>query len=544
MIKEKILKLAKVLNTFTVDEMVTVLEETENQIGHYIESLVQANCLKKVSEKQYLYLKNPNNRLLQQKLKFEALLNTYNEEYKIRVLEEISSSKLMGEYLKYQPKTRQKIEKNLVLFRLTENLNNKEFRSFIISWNQRYPDQRVLRCDTNLRNTYNNYGLRKFLEKFSSKSLPKHALLGIYFPQFINMYFSKKAPSVEVCLDKLKLDFLKNQKRIEGNYFPDYKFFIKKLNSEFMPEEIEYNRSYKRRSVCSITFQEAAFEYLNKIRKEKSFKTYKSYSCHIKKYSFPFFQNIKILDITPEIFNIFILTLNKEKHSTITIRSIINHTLNIINLYCQLSRRDLNVNIKNEKAKKQIRVLTDKEVSTLLAISQQMYPDVYAFISTILSTGLKQSEILAISWDKIDFKNKRILIDGYYFDKKIKSYTKKGFIRYIEISDNLAEVLKDWKNKYPKNWKYVFVTKASDITKNFTRNRLNPITQRAGIENLLLDNLRDTYVVNQIKQNISIIYIAQQLGYTSAEYVCRRYKSFLEKYTIQLSSTQNCLEII
>ena len=94
---------------------------------------------------------------------------------------------------------------------------------------------------------------------------------------------------------------------------------------------------------------------------------------------------------------------------------------------------------KNDK----IRALSTEEVQALLSKTKQVYPDFYPLLFTALFTGMRQGELLGLTWSSINWVKGKIKIDKNYTHGRVGT-PKTNKIRYVDMSNELAKVLKEW----------------------------------------------------------------------------------------------------
>ncbi|OHB52346.1 MAG: hypothetical protein A2Y12_19470, partial [Planctomycetes bacterium GWF2_42_9] len=95
---------------------------------------------------------------------------------------------------------------------------------------------------------------------------------------------------------------------------------------------------------------------------------------------------------------------------------------------------------KNE-SKKHIQFLTKEQVSLLLETAKQDYSDYHDFMCTAFRTGMRLGELLALSWDCVNFESRQIAVRRSYSHAHWDT-PKSHKARYIDVSNGLYEVLK------------------------------------------------------------------------------------------------------
>ena len=103
--------------------------------------------------------------------------------------------------------------------------------------------------------------------------------------------------------------------------------------------------------------------------------------------------------------------------------------------------------IAPDKPKREFLSGAQREKLLEILKGNRLYPLIY----TMLYTGMRQGEALALTWSDIDFENKRIIVSKAIEYEKSKSKTKdpkteRGF-RQIPIPEELVEYLQEYKKK-------------------------------------------------------------------------------------------------
>jgi integrase len=101
--------------------------------------------------------------------------------------------------------------------------------------------------------------------------------------------------------------------------------------------------------------------------------------------------------------------------------------------------------IKFKLNKKVKTVLTKSEVKTLLLAAKQFGCTWYPIWAAALYTGLRNGELYALTWDKVNFEQRCILVNVSWHRTFGFKSTKSGNDRFIEIAPELLSILRELK---------------------------------------------------------------------------------------------------
>ncbi len=151
------------------------------------------------------------------------------------------------------------------------------------------------------------------------------------------------------------------------------------------------------------------------------------------------------------------------------------------------------------------------------------------------TTGARVSESLALTWNDVDFENKKLRIHGTleWIGKgkerkyQIKPYTKTtSGQRTISLDDYTIFILKKWRERQLKHGVTKFII--SYTSKPLVRKTVNMVVDRyskvANVRKIQAKGLRHSnvsYLINE--HNIDILVISQRLGHSSPEITLRHY---------------------
>ena len=245
------------------------------------------------------------------------------------------------------------------------------------------------------------------------------------------------------------------------------------------------------------------------------------YEGYLKNHLNPFFGDMKLVDITPIMVKEFI----KQKLETGRVNSTVNkYTKLMSEIYSFMIDNDVvNKNplarIKSLKETKndKIRALSTEEVQTLLSKTKQVYPDFYPLLFTALFTGMRQGELLGLTWSSINWIKGKIKIDKNYTHGRIGT-PKTNKIRYVDMSNELAKVLKEWHLACPHSDLDLVFPNSEGLhfdANNMLKRRFKPALKRAGIDEIRFHDLRHTYASLLLANGAQMKYVQSQLGHAS-----------------------------
>ena len=122
------------------------------------------------------------------------------------------------------------------------------------------------------------------------------------------------------------------------------------------------------------------------------------------------------------------------------IRSVFNHGVEL-GAIMRNPTPDLRFKI-GDKLKK---VLTEEQVKIFLTRAKEMDVEWYPIWVTAVYTGMRNGELFALTWDKVNLNERLILVNTSWNNKDGFKSTKSGDDRIVEIAPNLVELFKQLK---------------------------------------------------------------------------------------------------
>ena len=249
--------------------------------------------------------------------------------------------------------------------------------------------------------------------------------------------------------------------------------------------------------------------------------TYKTYEGYLNNIIVPFFGDLNINEISPILIKEFMKQMQDAGRANPTINKYIKFMSAIYNFMIDSDAAVRNplARIKSlkEVKNKKIRALRTEEVQALLPKTKQIYPDFFPLLFTALFTGMRKGEILALTWDSINWITQKITVDKNYTHGGLLT-PKTGKIRVIDMSNELAKVLKEWRLACPHSeLNLVFPNSNGNYQSadNLAKRRFLPALNRAGIDKIRFHDLRHTYASLLLANGAPMKYVQHQLGHSS-----------------------------
>ncbi len=155
---------------------------------------------------------------------------------------------------------------------------------------------------------------------------------------------------------------------------------------------------------------------------------------------------------------------------------------------------------------KRLRYLSDDEANWLVSNCE---PYLRPIVMTALNTGMRKSEILHLTWDRVDLKNRIILLDK----------TKNGERREIPVNDTLFNAL----SCIVRNLKTDYVFYNPDTLKPFYD--IKKSWQRALAKTHILDfrfhDLRHTFASSLVMKGVDLTTVKELLGHKDVKMTLR-----------------------
>ena len=273
--------------------------------------------------------------------------------------------------------------------------------------------------------------------------------------------------------------------------------------------------------------------------------TVKQYTTYINNRIVKNMGSVKLTRLDTPIIQRFYNQLTKEGLSPVTIKnihSILHSMLETAVEVGYMRTNPSNVCRLPKPEKKQIKPLENADISKLL---EALKGDKYESLYTVdLFTGLRQGELLGLTWDCIDFKKGTMYIyrqlqfnkGSYYFTS-----LKNGKTRTIALAPYVLNILRNqkawqaecqlksygmWNNKDD----LVFTNElGGHLTQNYTYRHFKKIVSNIGIPDARLHDLRHTFAVSSLQSGNDVKTVQEALGHHTAAFTLDVYGHVTEE---------------
>lgn len=270
--------------------------------------------------------------------------------------------------------------------------------------------------------------------------------------------------------------------------------------------------------------------------------TRSAYEEHIRVHIKPSLGDIPLKQLsTRDIQQLYTNLLKERELSPKTVRNIhgvLHRTLEQAKLlgYIRVNPADAAVTPRVEK--KQVETLDAEDIGKFLAAIRGTKYEYPLFVAVF--TGLRQGELLGLTWDCVDFEHGMLLINKQH--NRVKGDTEFRFAslkndkaRVLTVADEVIDVLKlqkqrqeSWAAALGNGWEnpdnLVFTTEFGRYINNkILYQNFKRIAKKLGKPDLRFHDLRHTYAVNSLRAGDDIKTVQENLGHATASFTLSTY---------------------
>ena len=292
-------------------------------------------------------------------------------------------------------------------------------------------------------------------------------------------------------------------------------------------------------------------EWLNNyVKTANKPRTYERYSQIVKVHILPLLGDYELIDLTPIVLQKFISTLfnggNKRTGKGLSpnfVKSVISvlqnslKTAHILGLIPEYTADK----IKRPKiVEKQVECFSVAEQKKIEQYVLESKKSKLKGIVLCLYTGLRIGELLALTWDDIDFQKGRLAVTKTCHDGNVNGKhciivdtpkTETSY-RYIPLSKPLLAILKDLKKESESN--YVVSDKADPVFVRSYQRTFELLLKRLNIPHKGFHALRHTFATRAIECGMDVKSLSEILGHKNATITLNRYAHSLWEHKLEM----------
>ncbi|MCK9999329.1 site-specific integrase [Providencia rettgeri] len=176
--------------------------------------------------------------------------------------------------------------------------------------------------------------------------------------------------------------------------------------------------------------------------------------------------------------------------------------------------------------------LTPEEVTAIYsAVKYDQWKNLFQFA---INTGLRSSELCALSWGDIDFIGRTVHVQAASVVGVIKGTKTKAGTRIVELNEDAMTALNNQKSfTFLKN-ETIFedpkTNKAWAGADAIRKKAWVPTLQKAGVRYRNPYQTRHTFAIKHISNGVNLFWLASQMGHKGPEMLFRHYGAYLKEY--------------
>ncbi|WP_295624625.1 site-specific integrase [uncultured Nitrosomonas sp.] len=224
---------------------------------------------------------------------------------------------------------------------------------------------------------------------------------------------------------------------------------------------------------------------------------------------------------------------NKPRSSASVVRYLaaLSHAFTIaVNEWGWLEDNPMRKVTKPQESRGRVRFLSDDErISLLKACKESSNPYLYSVVVLALSTGMRQGEIMGLTWEVVDLNQGRAILHE----------TKNGERRAVAITGHALELIKELSKVRRIDCNLLFPAKQNTPQKPMDlRSPWETAVKKAELQDFKFHDLRHSAASYLAMNGASLAEIAEVLGHKTLQMV-KRYAHLSEGHTARVVASMN-----
>lgn len=317
----------------------------------------------------------------------------------------------------------------------------------------------------------------------------------------------------------------------EGRCKVAAKTFARKFDARKWLEECE------ERSRCGIkgelSFAEAVEMWLSHAQGKLDENTLAVRVQRLRKVIVPFFGNVPLADVTPERIDRFVLELRKcdRIRKNTTINDYLKSLSAVFGFFVKRRYIMANPALVVDRLKEDVftvNYMSLEEKNRFLAFSEKKYRGstrwVYVLYLTLLSTGLRWSEVAALQWDAMDWEQRLLAVKRTYCKAtyQLRDRVKSGRVRYVGLNSELYPELRRLREGQGARSALVFPSQSGSVLipenfnrDHFNRDHFNRDLKACGLKHFRIHDMRHTFASHFVMLGGDVYKLQALLGHSS-----------------------------
>ena len=495
--KQKVLKLIKILNKFTIDDILFMDDFGEQEVLSILSELENSGMISKISAEEYIYF--PNGKTEPQTSSRLHNLNIEKRKNLADIKTLFSKDEKQEVYENASPNAKRRIVKYYTILKIASRFDNRCIDAFLKQFSKEHPEYKISPSTFyRIRLKYAQYGIRGLIPNYAPGA--QSVVPQDMYDEFKNLYLKPNAPSVKECVMQLTNTYDKMS-------IPSVQCFRRLLYKEFTPEVVAQIRekSYRlpdlnfsqeeKLKIDEISnksyenFIDGAKEYLNYLAKLRRTRDIQVKINAVRLHILPFFKNYKFADITQDVVFSFQNKKISEGYSRKYLIIFSKELEIIIKKYSDTNK--FNLKFSTPQKHKEHQILTKEEINTIIEkYPQQLW---------ILCLGITPMELYNLDFGDINHDEQTVLI-------RSSKYT----IYNHHHKENLDRIL--------------YIPKV--LFNKILKHQKGQLFLKVNVPNY--DTLINTHVYLSVKHDIPLNVICKNIGYTCVD-------DFLNRFDFELS---------
>jgi len=316
-------------------------------------------------------------------------------------------------------------------------------------------------------------------------------------------------------------------------------------------EALEWEREYlsKNNFSMDMSFKSLYEHYMEDVEPRIKKSTYVNKQSIFKKTILPYFEELKVENITPIIVRNFYTKLMKTlnprtgesykahylKKIAAQLSSIFNYAVNFHDLKENPCKKAGSPKLDDKKI---MNIWTLEEFTRFVELLRWK-PMSYAGFHMLFWTGMRVGELLALTRKDIDLEKKTVNIDKTYAkiegEEVITTPKTKSSIRRISLPDHLVELVGDYFKKY---YDLSGEDRIFPVTVYLFRNDIRRYAHKVNLNHIRTHDLRHSHASMLINNNVNPLAISKRLGHAKVDMTLNTYSHLYP------SSEEKLLEVL